>query len=183
MLIISDTNILSSLAAGRALPLLWQLFSSTVIYIPPTVQQELQAGLAHGQTHLNLVLNAISSDDIQILSLSSEEQELADALPKKIKGSQREAVALSQIREGILLSNHRRTIRYCDRNNVDVLDLIDTLRLLREQEIIPKYRIKEMIVRMEQVEGITLSNAQRKEIFDRYRTRKTPPPLIHHAPE
>jgi predicted nucleic acid-binding protein len=152
MLIISDTNILSSLAAGDGLHLLWQLFASTVIYIPPTVEQELQAGLAHGQAHLNVVLKAISSLNIQILPLSPEEQQLADTLPKKIKGSEREAVALSQTGEGILLSNHRRTIRYCDRNEIDALDLIDILRLLRQQQIIPKYKIKELILRMEQVE-------------------------------
>ena len=183
MLIISDTNILSSLAAGGVLPLLWDLFpssASTVIYISPTTHQKLQAGLAHGQTHLLVVLKEIESLNMQILPLSPEEQQLAAALPKKIRRNEGEAVALCQMREGILLSNHRRTLRYCDRNDIEALDLIDILRLLWQERIISKNKIKRVILRMEEVEGITLSDAQRKEIFARRRTRKVPPPLIHH---
>lgn len=45
MLIISDTNILSSLAAGDALPFLFELFPKTSICIPVAVQEELQLGM------------------------------------------------------------------------------------------------------------------------------------------
>jgi mannose-6-phosphate isomerase-like protein (cupin superfamily) len=43
MLVVSDTNI-------------FRLFPDTIIYIPPTVHQELQIGLEKGKTYLNLVL-------------------------------------------------------------------------------------------------------------------------------
>jgi predicted nucleic acid-binding protein len=42
--VVSDTNIPSSLAAGKALSSLSLLFPDTTIYIPPTVYQELQIG-------------------------------------------------------------------------------------------------------------------------------------------
>ena len=46
MIIISDTNILSSLAAGNALFLLRKLFTHSKIYIPPAVEIELQQGFS-----------------------------------------------------------------------------------------------------------------------------------------
>lgn len=51
MLVISDTNILSSLAAGQGFHLLSRLFPGKVIYIPPAVQKELQAGLVPEQMY------------------------------------------------------------------------------------------------------------------------------------
>ncbi len=55
MLIISDTNILSSLAAGESLALFFRLFSKTTIYIPVAVQRELQIGLDKGKPYLKQV--------------------------------------------------------------------------------------------------------------------------------
>ena len=60
-MIISDTNILSSLAVAEAFDLLFQLFSYTQIYIPPAVHRELQAGLDRNQTHLEPVLQAVDA--------------------------------------------------------------------------------------------------------------------------
>jgi len=42
MLIVSDTNIPSSLAACDALSHLFRLLEAPIIYIPPTVHQELR---------------------------------------------------------------------------------------------------------------------------------------------
>ena len=42
MLIISDTNILSSFAAADALSLLTELFSDYTLHIPPAVEKELE---------------------------------------------------------------------------------------------------------------------------------------------
>ena len=55
MIVVSDTNILSSFAAGDALPLALQLFARAAWGVPPSVQQELQAGLLRGKDHLETV--------------------------------------------------------------------------------------------------------------------------------
>lgn len=64
MLIISDTNILSSLAAGDALPLLFQLFPNQTIYIPPAVHQEVLAGLSR-RRYLIAVSEALTQAQIK----------------------------------------------------------------------------------------------------------------------
>jgi len=52
VIVVSDTNILSSLTAGDAFSRLWSLFASAKLVIPPFVEQELQAGLDKGRDYL-----------------------------------------------------------------------------------------------------------------------------------
>lgn len=74
MIVISDTNILSSLAAGDALATLRRLYPKSRLLIPPTVQQELQSGFDRGKTYLQPVLQAIAKQQIEVVSLSAEEE-------------------------------------------------------------------------------------------------------------
>ncbi|MCI0694462.1 hypothetical protein L0337_20935 [candidate division KSB1 bacterium] len=122
MLVISDTNILSSLAAGESLPLLFRLFPNATIFIPPAVHRELQTGLAYGQKHLEVILHAVGGK-LQILHLSENEQKLAQGLPKKLNAGEREAIVLSKNRRGRLLSNDKQAVRYCKQNGISVVDL------------------------------------------------------------
>jgi len=129
MLFISDTNILSSLAAADALSFLLCLFPNTIIYIPPAVHQELQIGLERGKTYLNLVLQRIKTGDIQVIDLLEQEQKSIDNLPKKLNRGECEAIALAQNRQAALLSNDKRAIRYCQQQYIEIIDLSDLLRL------------------------------------------------------
>lgn len=104
MLIVSDTNIPSSLAAGDALLYLFRLFPRTVIYIPPTVHQELQIGLEKGNIYLTHILESIAIRQIQILELSEPEQKLITNLPNKLNRGECEAIALAQNRH-LLIGN------------------------------------------------------------------------------
>lgn len=164
MLVISDTNILSSLAAGEALPLLFRLFPSATIYIPPAVHGELQTGLAYGQTHLAPILQAIGGK-LQILSLSENEQELAQGLPKKLNAGEREAIALSKNRQGRLLSNDKQAVRCCRQHGINVIDLPLVLRLLWARKIVPQTEVKIIINKMKMVENLQLSQNALKIVF------------------
>ncbi len=165
MFIISDTNILSSLAACESLSLLSRLFPDAVIYIPPAVEQELQVGVNRGQTYVNLVLRAIAIGDIQILDLSAQEREIIPTLPGKLNLGEREAIILAQSRGAPLLSNDKRAGRYCQQHNVEVVDLSDLLRLLWTRRVISQTHVTQLITRMERVENLSLSQADRAKIF------------------
>jgi predicted nucleic acid-binding protein len=84
VVVISDTNILSSFAAGELFQLLLSLFPEAGVYIPPTVRQELQFGLDRGKAYLLPVLQAIDAGQIQILELSTEEEQILEQLPRKL---------------------------------------------------------------------------------------------------
>jgi predicted nucleic acid-binding protein len=162
MIILSDTNIISSFAAAGAFPWLLQLFRHTNIHIPPAVQQELQAGLARGKTYLEPVL---ASKELCVLELSEVEKQLAQTLPAKLNRGECEAIALAKYRGGILLSNDKRAIRYCDDQRIEALDLVDLLRLLWLRQIISQREVQVLIDSMSAVENLTLTKIQWAEIF------------------
>ncbi|MCP4357887.1 MAG: hypothetical protein GY796_07725 [Chloroflexi bacterium] len=165
MLVISDTNILSSLAAGGSLALLFRLFPNRVIYIPPAVHQELQVGLDRGVTHLNPVLQAIAAHKIQSLDLSDIEQQIVQALPEQLNLGECEAIALSQNRKARLLSNDKRAVRYCQEKQIKVVNLADLLRQFWVRRLVSQAKVKQLIEEMERVEKLVLNPADRAKIF------------------
>ena len=68
MIVVSDTNILSSLAAGDALPALLRLFARSTLCIPPGVRDELQIGLDKGRTYLEPIFRALTTQQLQPVS-------------------------------------------------------------------------------------------------------------------
>lgn len=107
MFVISDTNILSTLAAGSALPSLQRLYRQRQLAIPPTVQVELQVALGEGKTHLQPVLAAIATGQISVIPLSAEEESRTFVFPFRLGAGEREAIALALTRKATLLTNVR----------------------------------------------------------------------------
>ena len=157
MLVISDTNILSSFAAGNALPLLLRLFPNTKIFIPPAAQQELQTGLAYGKHHLAEIQQAIVDGKLQIISLSNDEQQSAEKLPAKLGLGEREAIAATQSRRARLLSNDKQAIRYCKQHQINAMDLPVLLRLLWKRKIASQTEVRALIDKMKAVENLQLN--------------------------
>lgn len=172
MIVVSDTNILSSLAAAQAFPLLLRLFTGSELYIPPAVYEELQLGLTRGKTYLEPVLQAIVADEIQVIDLSLTEKRLMSTMPAKLNAGESEAIALSQTRRATLLSNDKRAIRYCEKQKIQVLNLSDILRLLWLRKLISVNEVKLLISEMNTVEGLTLSQAALETIFANQRRRR-----------
>jgi predicted nucleic acid-binding protein len=73
-MILSDTSILSSFAAAQALPLLLTVSEGDTIFIPPAVEQELQAGLARGVTYLQDVLDLIPMGQVQFAIIPRQQR-------------------------------------------------------------------------------------------------------------
>ena len=165
MLIISDTNILSSLTAGNALPHLFRLFPHNIIFIPPAVERELKVGLERGQAYLQVILDSVVGGQLQVLPLSDREQHLAKQLPSRLDLGEREAIVLTQSRRARLLSNDKRAVRYCQSHQLKVVDLADMLRLLWTRQIVTRTDVEQIIERMQQVENLVLSQTDQDKIF------------------
>jgi len=172
MIVVSDTNILSSLAAAHSLVLLQELFKRSTISIPPAVRDELQVAVDRGRTYLEPLVAAITAGEIATLELTEEEQVLLTTLPRKLNAGEREAIVLCQQRRIPLLSNDRRAIRYCQASGIEVLDLATLLRLFWTQQITSRVEVEQIISRMEQVERLALSAEQRAAIFAPPRRRR-----------
>lgn len=165
MLVISDTNILSSFAAGNALPLLLRLFPDTTILLPPAAQKELQTGLVYGKNYLAEVLQAIAAGKLQIIALSNDEQQSAAKLPAKLGLGEREAIAGTQNRRGRLLSNDKQAIHYCKQHQINAMDLPVLLRLLWKRKILSQTEVRTLIDRMKAVENLQLNQRALALIF------------------
>jgi len=170
--IVSDTNILSSLAAVNALALLQQLFARPILSIPPAVRDELRKAVDRGKTYLEPLVMAITAGEILLLELTEDEQSLTATLPRNLNTGEREAIALCQQRRLPLLSNDRRAICYCQANGIDAVGLPDLLRLFWTRQLITRVEVEHLISRMEQVERLTLSEEQRAAIFAPQRRRR-----------
>lgn len=165
MIVVSDTNILSSFAAGDSLPQLLQLFSRSKLVIPPAVQQELQMGMDMGEKHLDPILQAIAAKQIEVLSLSAEEEALTYSFPLNLNEGERQAIAISQMRKATLLCNDKQAIRYCQQRRITVLNLVDLLRRLWVKQVRTPDEVRMMIEKMEETEGLALTPRQVDEIF------------------
>jgi len=166
MIVISDTNILSSLAAANSLYLLPKAFPRSQIYIPTAVQAELQIGASRGKSHLQAVLTQIDSHEIGVLTLTEAEQQLSQTLPvKKLKTGEREGIILSQKHHALFLSNDQRAVRYCREQQVRVIDLSNLLRLFWTQQLISQPKVRQLIEQMTEVENLVITPSQLSEIF------------------
>ena len=165
MIIISDTNILSSLAACEALSALEILYQKPRLVIPPAVLSELQAGLAAGMTHLQLVLESIQRQQIEVISLSAEEELLSYTYPIDLGEGEREAMALAQSRKALLLTNDGEAIRYCFRRQWEVVSLNNLLRLFWISGVMLPDDVRDLIAKMEQVERLRLTPDHLLKIF------------------
>lgn len=169
MIIISDTNMLSSFAAGDALPVLLRLFAESKIYIPPAVLEEVQVAIDKGRTYLNPLLQAITDHQIVILPLTTDETCSLGSLPRRLNAGERQAIALAQHRQGVLLSNDRRAVRYCEQQGIRSLELVDILRLLWTRRILSRRDVQLLIEQMQRVERLTLTTKQQSIIFGSHR--------------
>jgi predicted nucleic acid-binding protein len=170
--IVSDTNMLSSLAAANALARLQRLFARSTLSVPPAVRDELLVAVARGTTYLEALTAALTAGEIPVLALTEEEHALATTLPRKLNAGVCEAIALCQQRRLPLLSNDRRAVRYCHTNGIDVVDLPTVLRLFWTRQVTTRTEVEQIISRMEQVERLILSAEQRTAIFAPQRRRR-----------
>jgi len=172
VIIVSDTNILSSLAAANALDRLQRLFARSTLCIPPSVCEELRIAVERGRIYLEMLTTAIAAGEIPVLELTEAEHALVTTLPRKLGMGECEAIALCQQRQLPLLTNDRRAVRYCQTNGIDVVDLPTVLRLFWTRQVATRSEVEQIINRMEQVERLTLSAEQRAAIFASQRRRR-----------
>ncbi len=165
MAIVSDANILSSLAAADALDLLPKVFPGDDIFTPLAVKQQLQAGLAYGKSYLERIFWAIESGDVQILHLTDAERALTTSLSPKLHDGEREGIILCQVRKHLFISNDKGATRYCQANGIKTVNLEAFLRLVWINKILSQHRVKVLIKRMEAAEKLVLKPDQRAKIF------------------
>ena len=172
MPVVSDANILSSLAAADALDLLAQLFRGDQIFIPQAVEQELQAGLIHGAFYLQRIFQAIHNREIQILHLTESEQTLTTELPHKLHAGEKEGIVLCQLHSYLFLSNDRRATQYCQATGIKTINLEALLRALWVHQLQSQQDVNALIQTMQSIERLVITQEQLMKIFAPYHRKR-----------
>lgn len=172
MPVVSDANILSSLAAADALDLLVKLFRGDKILIPQAVERELQVGLTYGATHLQRIFQAIAEGEIQVLQLTEVEQTLTQTLPHKLHAGEKESIILCQSHNYLFLSNDKRAMQYCQTIGIKTINLEALLRALWVQQFCSQPEVKALIQTMQSVEKLVMTPEQFTKIFAPYQRKK-----------
>jgi hypothetical protein len=117
--ILADTDILSTLAKVGRLPLLIELFQTT-IHITPSVLRELAHSLNLRRQYAEEVFSSISVSQIQVVSLTQGEAALRDILPDSLGAGEREKHRRRQraARHGALQRDTRGTLLTLESNPV-----------------------------------------------------------------
>lgn len=172
MPVVSDANILSSLAAADALDLLAKLFRGDKILIPQAVERELQAGLSYGAAHLQRIFQAIAKGEIQVLHLTEVEQALTQTLPHKLHAGEKEGIILCQSHNYLFLSNDKRAVQYCQTIGIKTINLEALLRSLWVQQFCSQQEVKALIQAMQAVKKLIMTLEQLAKIFAPYSRKR-----------
>lgn len=157
-----DTDVISALAKVNGLSLLFLLFKRATLSITPGVMAELSYSLALRRPYAETVFDYIGDGRLQVLTLTSEETTLRDALPDTLGAGERESLTVAKEREGVVISNESRVAHYCRQLNVPCIRLPDILRALWTEGVVSRQDVQTMIENLQVKDRMQL----KQEILD-----------------
>ncbi len=145
--IVLDCDIASTIAKIDRIRLLVQIFAGSRILIPNAVYVELLEAERIGFTFTKKIFKS----KIEITTMMGSELNDFKSIVKnkRIHHGEAEGIAIARNRNGVFLTNDRIAVRYCEQNDVAVLDLKDILRIAAKKMIINE---TEMIKLMKDIE-------------------------------
>lgn len=157
-MIIVDTNILSTFARVNKLSLLFELFKHDEIAISPNVLQEINDTKARNFSYAEKLINLINENKIKVISLKQEEELLAYNLPTNFGSGEKDSIAVAKKRNCLFLTNERKLINYCQREEIDCLWLDKLLRVLWRDNILTKEQVRELIDEIEEKDSLIITS-------------------------
>ncbi len=137
-----DCDIISTLAKIDRIELLLDLFKNSRLVIPNAVYVELLEAEKMGFSFPRKVFNKI-----ELATMS--QQELRDfektAKNPKIHSGEAEGISIAKNRKGVFLTNDRVAVKFCEQEDMAVLDLKDILRLVARKRIVNETEMMQII--------------------------------------
>ena len=162
--VLVDTNILSTFAKIKRLELLFKIMDRGELYISTSVLHELDIAENIGYDFVQTIFDYIDKERISILSMDDEESDLFLNLPDSFGRGERESVAISKSRDYIFVSNETKVKNYCDRNDIDIVDLPTLLRRAWKVGLKEKETVKKIVEKIENKDNIIFKD--RSIIFE-----------------
>ena len=153
-LILLDTNILSTFAKIDYMALLFETVRKKQVGISTSVLHELEDARNIGFVFVDKIFQLINNNKILIFSMSDKETMWSMKLPSSFGKGERDSLAICKFRKGILFTNERKIINFCERESIDVLDLPSFLRYLWKSGMQSKKEVKKIIEIIEDKDNI-----------------------------
>jgi predicted nucleic acid-binding protein len=164
-MILADTDILSALAKVNRLPLLFALFKASRLHITPAVLEELAYSLSLRRSYAKEVFALISAGQLYIVMLSQAEAMFQTTLPNTLDAGERESIAVTKEREGIVLSNESRVAHYCRQYRVRCLRLPDILRGFWVERVVSRQEVQSIIEVLQTIDQMQFKQPVLDAIF------------------
>ena len=164
MSVILDCDTASTFAKIDRIDLLKKIFPKSDICITNSVYTELLHAKRIGFSFPDKIF-----DTIKQIALIEEEIEYFQRFSQdnRIHAGEAEGVTIAKMRDAVFLTNDSLVVRFCEENEIKVLDLKDVLNLMGEKGVVTR---KEMldILRDIEVKDYTIIKGKEEtlEIFD-----------------
>lgn len=165
-MILADTDMLSAMAKVTRLPLIFSLLRTTELNITPGVFGELKHSFDRGRPYAQDVFALIQTSQIRRINLTPSEIAFRDTLPATLGAGERESIAVSKERGGIILSNESRVAHYCRQYGIPCLRLPDLLRALWVEGIVSKQEVIDIISDLQVKDRMQFKQSVLDTIFD-----------------
>ena len=158
MIIILDTNIISTFSKIKKLELLYDVFNANVFYISPNVHKEIMAAKEKGYIFVEQVTDLLQRKKLVTLTLNSEEAVKAEKLPSSFSKGERDSLVICKERNGIFVTNERKVINYCKKHDIAYFDLRDILKALHQFMNFSKDEVSKLIDEIEEKDNIIIKD-------------------------
>ena len=157
-IILLDTNIISTFAKIDRMNLIFEIGRKKKFGISTNVLHELEDARSIGLNFVNKVFELIDKKKISIFSMSDKEIMWSMNLPSSFGKGERDSLAICKFRKGIIFTNERKIINFCERESIAVLDLPSFLRYLWKSGLKSKDEVKKVIKIIEDKDNIKFIN-------------------------
>ncbi len=146
MKFICDTDVLSMFAKIDKIDLLKKL-SKEKLLSAEEVKEELLIAKNHGYDFVDKILKEVDFLDLN----EKEREEYSEILEKDrtLNSGEIQAMVLAKNRDYTVLTNDKSAHRYCEKHNIDYLDVQRTLRFMIIQNLIDSGQAKKIVKQIE----------------------------------
>ncbi|MFP4051175.1 MAG: hypothetical protein ACLFVB_05490 [Thermoplasmata archaeon] len=163
--VLVDTNILSTYAKIKRFELLFEIIDREELFISTSVLHELDTAENMGYDFVKVIFDYIDKERISIISMDDEESDLFLELPDSFGKGERESVAISKVRDYIFVSNETKVKNYCDKNDIDIVDLPTLLRRVWKTGLKEKETVNKIVGEIENKDNVIFKD--RSIIFEK----------------